>query len=143
MTTFQQFLQIASRDPDARSLYQILEDHPEYVNKKDNRGRTAVFYAAEAGHGDVVETLIQFHGADIFVQDKDGRTLADILQENEDTRYLIEEVLQPIADKAGKDLTKPDVQRDEATGAARRRRKSIRRTKKQKRKTRKQKKSRR
>ena len=160
--TFEEFLRIASRDPDARSLYEILEDHPEYLNKKDSRGRTAVFYAAESGHGDVVRTLIEYHGADIFVQDKEGKTLADILQENEDTRYLIDEVLRPIAAKKGKDLAALDIARPNLPedvmsvvaknltgmkGSVDQQRRSIRRAvgkgRKQKRKTRKQKKSRR
>lgn len=102
--SFEQFLKIVSRDPDPRSYFQILEKHPEYVNKKDSQGRTALFYAAESEHGDVIRNLVGYHGADIFVKDKTGKTIYDLVKDNPELSWLIDDVLKPLAAERSRDF---------------------------------------
>ena len=104
MAEFEAFLRIVKRNPDPRSYFDILEKHPEFVNRKDASGRTAIFYAAEAEHGDVVRNLIEYHGADIFVKDKTGKTIYDMIQGNPELDWLIEDTLKPVAAERAKDF---------------------------------------
>lgn len=115
--SFEDFRRIVSRDSDPRSYFGLLEKHPEYVNKKDSQGRTAIFYAAEAEHGDVLRNLIQYHGADMFVQDKEGNTVYDLIKDNPEMNWLLDDVLKPVAARYAKDFealrtAKPNVPED-------------------------------
>lgn len=117
MTEFDTFIKIVKRDPDPRSYYDILERHPEYINKKDATGKTALFYAAEAEHGDVIRNLVQYHGADIFIKDKTGTTVIDLVKNNKELDWLMEDVLIPAAAERSKDfeamrLAKPNIPDD-------------------------------
>ncbi len=46
----------------------IVSSHPEFINKKDHSGATALHYAAFGGHRDVAQLLVQ-HGADVNARD--------------------------------------------------------------------------
>ncbi len=46
----------------------IVRNHAELINRRDQRGATALHYAAFGGHRDVVHALVE-HGAEINAQD--------------------------------------------------------------------------
>lgn len=61
-----------SMEGDASAVRSLLEGGAD-VHARDEKGRTALYYAAESGHLDVVQALLD-HGADVNVKDPDGRT---------------------------------------------------------------------
>jgi ankyrin repeat protein len=52
---------------------QLLIDKKSNLEEKDEKGRTAVHFAAENGHTECLKYLIEL-GADLHVADKKGRT---------------------------------------------------------------------
>ncbi len=80
-STFNKFLKIVEISPDSRDYYDILEEHPEFVNQQDKDGRTALMHAAMSGFGDSMETLIDSYNADVTIRDKDGKTVYDHAKE--------------------------------------------------------------
>jgi hypothetical protein len=76
-----EFLKIVKTSGDSRDYYDILEDHPEFVNKQDAEGKTALMYAAMKGYGDSMETLVETHNADVTLKDKSGRSAYDYAKE--------------------------------------------------------------
>lgn len=117
-----------------------------------------MFYAADAEHGDVIRNLVQYHGADIFVRDKEGKTVYDLIKDNEEMNWLVDDVFKPAAAERAKDfeslrMAKPNLPDDVMSvvaknltglkGSVEQQRKTLRRAvgkgrRKQKRKTRKQ-----
>jgi ankyrin repeat protein len=57
------------------------------IDAVDNRGRSALMIAAEAGHGPIVDTLLA-RGADRTIADKSGKRAAD-LAANEGVRAML------------------------------------------------------
>lgn len=77
----EEFLKIVKTNPDSRAYYDILEQHPEYVNQQDAEGKTALMYAAMNGYGDSMATLVETHKADVTLKDKNGRSAYDYARE--------------------------------------------------------------
>jgi hypothetical protein len=65
-------------------IQEILENHPEYVNQKDEDGKTALMLlgAAKEPDNELGESLIEDYNADIFITDKAGKTAAQYYKEN-------------------------------------------------------------
>jgi ankyrin repeat protein len=53
------------------------------VNYRDEKGRTALFYAVEHGNSSIVQLLLQ-RGADLTIKDKDGKKPVDVIRADED-----------------------------------------------------------
>ena len=79
--TLDEFFLVMKYVNDPRDFYEILEAHPEYVNKQDKDGKTALMLTAERGMGDAVRTLIETNDADVFLKDKKGKTAAQYFKE--------------------------------------------------------------
>ena len=79
--TVDEFFLVMKYVNDPRDFYEILEAHPEYVDKQDKNGKTALMLAAERGMGDAVRTLIETNDADVFLKDKSGRTAAQYFKQ--------------------------------------------------------------
>jgi hypothetical protein len=77
----EEFLKIVKTSGDSRDYYDILEDHPEFVNMQDAEGKTALMYAAMKGYGDSMATLVETHKADVTLKDKSGRSAYDYARE--------------------------------------------------------------
>ena len=72
--TFDEFMTVMKYAGDARDFYDILQAHPEYVNRQDKDGKTALMVAADQGYGDAVATLVESNNADVFLKDNQGKT---------------------------------------------------------------------
>ena len=57
---------------DIDALVALVEKSPESVSDRDSEGCTALHWAADKGHRDMVEILLR-HGADIHAMDVDGQ----------------------------------------------------------------------
>jgi len=67
MTDFEKLID-ASKRSDLALTKEVLANHPEFINKKDETGATALHYAAFGGHREVVQLLVK-HGADVNARD--------------------------------------------------------------------------
>ncbi|KAI8980729.1 ankyrin [Trametes punicea] len=76
---------------DAQGLVSYLEEHPEVdVNARDDNGYTALHLAADRGHSEVVQVLLE-RGADRAIKDEDEFTameLAEIAGHDEIVKLL-------------------------------------------------------
>ena len=73
-------LERAQRDFESESdlkIYKIKPFTNEYLTKKDNDGKNAFFIAAEKGNTTLVKEFLGW-GADVYVTDNKGQSLADI-----------------------------------------------------------------
>jgi ankyrin repeat protein len=61
----------------ADSVLKLLLGRNARIDAVDDRGRTALMIAAEVGHSDVAETLLN-RGADPMIRDRDGKTAFDL-----------------------------------------------------------------
>lgn len=57
-------------------------------NRRDDRGRTALWWAASGGNSGAVEVLVQHVGVDVHVKDQDGKTAYDIAKERRDEEVI-------------------------------------------------------
>jgi ankyrin repeat protein len=64
-------------EEESRALVAMLIERGARLDEADDRGKTSLMIAAEAGHAVVVQELIK-HGAAWDVKDKDGKTAADL-----------------------------------------------------------------
>jgi len=64
-------------DGNATELIAYLLDAGAHVDDRDDRGRTALMIAAEAGRAEIVELLLK-RGADPSLRDKAGHRAADL-----------------------------------------------------------------
>jgi ankyrin repeat protein len=63
------------------------------VDKKDGTGCNALIWAANNGHTDVVQLLID-HGADLSVTTRDGRTIAKLAKPHRETAAVVARATQ-------------------------------------------------
>lgn len=61
----------------ALSVAKLLIDHRAAINAADNRGRTALMIAAEAGHAEMVDLLLA-RGANAALKDRSGKRAFDL-----------------------------------------------------------------
>lgn len=73
----------------------------ENVNQQDRNGKTALMYAAEIGHEDIVSLLLQ-RGANVNLKNNRGETALSLTKYNN-----IRQILQPLADADGDIVTPP------------------------------------
>jgi ankyrin repeat protein len=66
---------------DAEAVANLALDRGADINAMDNRGRTALMIAADAGHPGIVDLLLA-RGAARDVKDKDGKTALDLATDN-------------------------------------------------------------
>jgi ankyrin repeat protein len=66
---------------DAEAVVNLVLDRGADINAADNRGRTALMIAADAGHAGMVDVLIA-RGAARDLKDKDGKTALDLTADN-------------------------------------------------------------
>lgn len=64
---------LATIEGDGNTVLNQLQLPGAEVNQKDSQGCTALHWAADKGHLDIIKALIQ-HGADIQAKDTDGMT---------------------------------------------------------------------
>lgn len=57
-------------------------------NRRDDRGRTALWWAAFSGNSGAVEVLIQNVGSDVHARDQDGNTAYDIAKKSRDEEVV-------------------------------------------------------
>ncbi|MGI9404647.1 MAG: ankyrin repeat domain-containing protein [Hyphomicrobium sp.] len=61
---------------DALEVMNLLISRGARIDDRDDRGRTALMMAAELGHDEVVEALLD-HGADVSLVDNDGKSASE------------------------------------------------------------------
>lgn len=61
------------RRGDLQAVERMLEQNPQWVHMKDERGSTPLILAAYYNQGDIVETLLK-HGAEVDAKDGSGST---------------------------------------------------------------------
>lgn len=66
----------------ATKMVELVLRKPQAVNEQDTLGRTALHYASENGHTDVL-TLLFTAGADVSLKDDDGKTALDLATTSE------------------------------------------------------------
>jgi len=66
---------------DAEAVVNLVLDRGADIDAADNRGRTALMIAADAGHAGMVDVLIA-RGAMRDLKDKDGKTALDLTADN-------------------------------------------------------------
>lgn len=72
----------AAEAGDSKKVQEVLAAHPDWVDVEDEEGETSLLEAAEEGHLEIVEMLLQ-GGARINHQDHDGQTaLMEAAQES-------------------------------------------------------------
>jgi ankyrin repeat protein len=67
MADFETLMQ-AAKQGSVEDVRLIIEHHPEFLNRRDQSGATALHHAAFGGHREVVRLLVR-HGADINTHD--------------------------------------------------------------------------
>ena len=67
MQEFERFIQ-AAKNGDLDAAKTVVENHPDFINAKDETGATALHYAAFGGHRDIVQLLVKL-GGDINARD--------------------------------------------------------------------------
>ncbi len=67
MTDFEKLIDAAKRG-DLALAKKVLENHPEFISKKDQTGATALHYSAFGGHQEIVRLLVK-RDADINARD--------------------------------------------------------------------------
>jgi hypothetical protein len=67
MQEFERFIQ-AAKTGDLEVTRTVVENHPDFINAKDETGATALHYAALSGHRELVQLLVKL-GADINARD--------------------------------------------------------------------------
>jgi uncharacterized protein len=73
---------------DAEDVVNLLIDRGALIDAVDDRGRTAVMMAAEAGHARIVARLIA-RGADVTLKDKSGKGVLDFATDAEVRETLV------------------------------------------------------
>ena len=66
---------------DAEAVANLALERGAEIDAKDNRGRTALMIAADAGHTGIVDLLLA-RGAAREIKDKDGKTALDLASDN-------------------------------------------------------------
>jgi len=67
MNDFEKLIESA-KSGNVADVREIAHSHPEFINRRDPTGATALHYAAFGGHRDAVHALVE-HGADINAGD--------------------------------------------------------------------------
>lgn len=97
-STFEAFI-TAKR---ASDIHAISEKHPDYVNKQNKDGKTALILAAEREDTASMLVLIQMLKADIFVKDKNGKTAGDYFESARNVTPRKRGIIISLLEKAGK-----------------------------------------
>jgi ankyrin repeat protein len=66
---------------DAEAVVKLVLDRGADIDARDNRGRTSLMMAADAGHAGMIDVLLA-RGAARDLKDKDGRTALDLAADN-------------------------------------------------------------
>jgi ankyrin repeat protein len=82
----------AAKAGDLEKFKALVEEIPELVCAKDNRGMTPLHFAAENGSKRIVELLLA-KGAEVNVRDSDGRTALELVAANSRSKRDIAKLL--------------------------------------------------
>ncbi|RJE20700.1 Ankyrin repeat protein [Aspergillus sclerotialis] len=74
---------------DRPALVMALLDHGAYVDRRDRRGRTALFFAVEGGSLAAARTLLE-SGSDVSAVDNKGLTPVAVARDAEAVKLLLE-----------------------------------------------------
>ena len=83
------------------------------LNEQDNNGETALMLAAKAGRKEVFSYLAQQNDIDFSLKNKQGKSILDIVQENNDQFYaeLLRQIEIKLPDRSTKRFTAEDVKK--------------------------------